>query len=214
MITLYGFAVSNYYNIVKMALLEKEIPFQEQLLMTGSTAPEVLEASPLGKIPYIKTDSGSICESQAILEYIEATAPTPALLPNNAFASAKVRELIIYINLYLELEARKLYKQAFFGGTVSDSVKEKVKTSLTRHIEGFKHLIKFTPYIAGDTFSMADIVAFNNLPLVGMATRAIYGEDMLMALGIDYKAYIKLLSERSSAQRIIADRKTASTKTT
>lgn len=213
MITLYGFAVSNYYNIVKMAMLEKAIPFHEQLLMTGSTAPEVLEASPLGKIPYIKTDSGSICESQAILEYIEATTPTPALLPKDAFASAKVRELIIYINLYLELEARKLYKQAFFGGTVSDAVKEQVKKSLQRHIDGFKHLIKFTPYITGDTFTMADIVAFNNLPLVGMATRAIYGEDMLLASGVDYKAYIKLLSERPSSQRVIADRKAASMKT-
>ena len=36
MLTLCGFAVSNYYNKVKLALLEKGIPFNEELVMTGS----------------------------------------------------------------------------------------------------------------------------------------------------------------------------------
>lgn len=67
--------------------------------------------------------------------------------------------------------------------------------------------MKFAPYAAGDTFSIADVVAFNNLPLVGMSTRAVYGEDLLAAAGIDYKPYIKLVAERASAQKIAADRK-------
>ncbi|MEN9466092.1 MAG: hypothetical protein RL081_93, partial [Pseudomonadota bacterium] len=73
-------------------------------------------------------------------------------------------------------------------------------------------LAKFTPYIAGDTFTLADCVAFNNLPLVGMATRVVYGEDMLAAAGVDYKSYTKLVGERASAQKVVADRKTATTK--
>lgn len=32
MLTLCGFSVSNYYNKVKLALLEKAIPFEEELL--------------------------------------------------------------------------------------------------------------------------------------------------------------------------------------
>ena len=47
MITLCGFSVSNYYNKVKLALLEKGIPFQEELVMTGSSAETVLSATPL-----------------------------------------------------------------------------------------------------------------------------------------------------------------------
>ena len=38
MITLCGFAVSNYYNKVKLVLLEKGIPFSEELVMTGSSS--------------------------------------------------------------------------------------------------------------------------------------------------------------------------------
>jgi glutathione S-transferase len=45
-----------------------------------------------------------------------------------------------------------------------------------------------------------------------MATKAIYGEDMLLALGCDYKPYIKLINERPSAQKVAADRKAASSK--
>jgi glutathione S-transferase len=212
MITLCGFAISNYYNVVKMALLEKGAPFAEELVMTGSKDESVLACSPLAKVPFIRTPQGSMCESHAILEYIEAAHPTPALLPADAFAAAKVREMVNYIDLHLELVARELYPQAFFGGTVSDSTKERVRKLLEKNIAGFKRLAKFAPYIVGDTFTLADCVAFNNLPLVGMATRVVYGEDMLAAVGVDYKAYTKLVGERASAQKVVADRKTATTR--
>jgi glutathione S-transferase len=153
-----------------------------------------------------------MCESKAILEYIDAAFPTPALFPSDPFTAGKVREMMIYIDLHLELVARELYAQAFFGGTISDSTKERVQKTLTKNIAGFKRLMKFSPYVAGDSFTMADVVAFNNLPLVGMATKAIYGEDMLAASGVDYKPYIKLVAERASAQKVVADRKTATTK--
>ena len=45
-----------------------------------------------------------------------------------------------------------------------------------------------------------------------MATKAIYGEDLLLAAGVDYKPYFKLINERASAQRVAADRKAASSK--
>lgn len=212
MITLCGFPISNYYNIVKMALLEKGAPFTEEAVGLRSTDEAVLAASPLAKIPFIKTAQGGLCESSAILEYVEAAYPAPALYPSDAFAAGKVRELVIFINLHLELVARELYGQAFFGGTVSDEVKQKAKDALVVNIAGFKRLAKFSPYVAGDTFTMADIVAFNNLPLVGMATRAVYGEDLLASAGVDYKPYLKLLGERASTQKVVADRKAAMTK--
>ena len=212
MITLCGFAISNYYNVVKMALLEKNVPFQEELVMTKSTDEAVLSASPLGKIPFIRTPQGAMCESKAILEYVEAAFPSPALFPADAYAAGKVREMMIYIDLHLELVVRDLYAEAFFGGKVSDSTKERVKNALQKNIAGFKRLMKFSPYICGDSFTMADVVAFNNLPLVGMATKAVYGEDMLIAGGVDYKPYLKLVGERASAQKVVADRKIATTK--
>ena len=207
MITLCGFAVSNYYNKVKLALLEKGIPFNEELVMTGSQDETVLSATPLGKVPFLRTEQGALCESQVMLDYLEAAYPDLPLLPADPFAAAKVRELCTFIDLHLELVARELYKQAFFGGSVGDDVKDKVRAQLAKSIPAFKRLAKFSPYVAGDAFTAADCAAFVSLPLVASATKNVLGEDLLAAAGIDWKAYAALIGQRPSAQRVGADRK-------
>lgn len=212
MLTLYGFPVSNYYNKVKIALLEKNVPFTEALVFPKSMTDADKALSPLGKIPYLSTPQGNLCESQAILEYIDTAYPSPALLPADPFAAAKVRELAIYVDLHLEIVARELYGQAFFGGTISDSAKERVHKQLTKNIAAFKGLAKFSPFVAGDMFTQADCSAYVSLPVIGMATKAVYGEDLLIAGGVDYKPYLKTLAERPSVQKADADRKAASRK--
>ncbi len=207
MITLCGFAVSNYYNKVKLALLEKGIPFSEELVMTGSQDEAVLNATPLGKVPFLRTEQGALCESQVMLDYLEAAYPAPPLVPADPFGAAKVRELCTFIDLHLELVARELYKQAFFGGTVGDDVKNRVRSQLAKNIPAFKRLARFSPYVAGDSFSAADCAAFVSLPLVAASTKSVLGEDMLAAAGIDWKAYVALIGQRPSAQKVGADRK-------
>lgn len=207
MIVLCGFPLSNYYNKVKMALLEKGIAFTEERVGTGGTSEATLSASPLGKVPFLRTPQGPLCESQVIVDWLEATWPQPPLVPADPYAAAKVRELATFIDLHLELVARELYPQAFFGGTVSDATRERVRKQLTRHIAGFKRLARFSPYVAGDEFTLADCSAWTNLPLVGMATKAVLGEDLLAAQGVDWKGYARRVGERPSAARIAADRK-------
>ncbi len=210
MIQLHGFAVSNYYNKVKMALLEKGVPFTEVHQATKSTDEAVLAASPLAKIPYLTTEQGAVCESQAILEWLEAAHPQPPLLPADPFAAAKVRELITFIDWHLEMVARQLYPAVFFGGApLSDGNLGRIRQELEKNIAGFRRLARFAPYVAGPQFTQADCSAFNNLPLVGLATKLAYGEDLLLVGGVDYKAYVKLVAERASAQRVAADRKAA-----
>lgn len=208
-IVLCGFPVSNYYNKVKIALLEKNVPFTEEKVMTKSTDEAVLACSPLAKIPFIRTPQGGLCESQVIMQYIEDAYPNPPLMPKDAFAAAKVREVITFIELHLELVARELYGQAFFGGTVSDEVKVRVRKQLEKNIAAFKRVAKFAPYIAGDSFTQADCAAWASLPLVGMASKAVYGEDLLVASGFDYKPYLKMVGERPSVAKVAADRKAA-----
>ena len=209
MITLCGFAVSNYYNKVKMVLLEKQIPFNEEKVYTGSKDEAVLSASPLAKVPFIKTEHGTMCESQVIVDYLEASHPAHPLLPADPWQAAKLRELTTYIELHLELVVRELYGQAFFGREVDEATKQRVEKQLIKNIEAFKRLAKFGPYVGGDTFSLADCAAWVSLPLVGMATKVVLGKDLLGDAGVDWKAYSKMIAERPSAQRINADRKTA-----
>jgi glutathione S-transferase len=190
-----------------MVLLEKGIEFTEEKTMTKSSDEAVLAASPLGKIPFIRTEHGALCESQVIVDYLEAVSPEKPLTPADPWAAAKVRELVTFIELHLELVARELYPQAFFGGSVSEANQQRIRALLVKNIAGFKRLAKFSPYVAGDTFTQADCAAYVSLPLVAMASKAVLGEDLLAAAGIDWKTYVKLVGERPSAQRVAADRK-------
>jgi glutathione S-transferase len=202
MLTLCGFSASNYYNKVKLALLEKGVPFEEELAWVGQTD---TSASPLGKVPYLKTDEGTLCESTVMLEYIEAKYPQHPLMPADAFAAAKVRELLRYLELHLELVARNLYAEAFFGGTVSDAAKEKTGQQLEKNVAAFAKLARFSPYIASDSFTLADCAAVVHLPLVSAATKIIYGRDFLAELPV--RDYLKRMGERPTVQRVNADRK-------
>ena len=202
MLTLCGFAGSNYYNKVKFALLEKGVSFNEELVWVGQTDPV---CSPLGKVPYIKTPQGSLCESEVIMEFIEDQYPQTSLLPADPFAAAKVRELVTFLELHLELVVRNLYPEAFFGGKVSDSAKEKVGEQLTKNVAAFAKLARFSPYVAGDTLSLADCAAVVHLPLVSSATKLIYGRDFLADLPV--RDYLKRMSERPALQQVNADRK-------
>ena len=209
MIVLCGFPISNYYNKVKMVLLEKGVPFTEEVVMTGSSDEAVLSASPLAKVPFIRTEHGNLCESQVIAEYLEAAHPQPPLLPADPWQAAKVREITTYVELHLELVARQLYGQAFFGGSVDAETAARVRKQLEKNIGAFKRLAKFSPYVAGDSFTLADCAAWVSLPLVGTATKSVCGEDLLLAAGVDWKSHAKLIGERASAVRISVDRKAA-----
>ncbi len=201
-----GFSASNYYNQVKLQLLEKHVAFEEEMVATGSADPAMLERSPMAKVPFLDTGIGCISESMACAEYIEAQYPQHALLPADPFAAAKVRELVVYVELHLELVARELYAEAFFGGKVSDAVKERARKLLTRAAAAFGRIAIFKPFVAGDQFTLADCAAIVHLPVVSNASKIIYGEDLLAALPV--KDYLKAMGERPAVAKVNADRKT------
>jgi len=208
MLKLCGFSVSNYYNKVKLTLLEKGIPFEEEVIYP-SQEEGVKRDTPMGKVPFLRTEQGVISESQVLVEYLEETYPETPLYPKDAFARAKCRELIEHIELYLELSARRLYPEAFFGRTVSDETKSEVEKQLVLGLKSLAQLARFAPFIAGETFTHADCAAWTHLPVVSQATRIIYGRDLVDELLPAAKGYLKLIAARPHAQTVTADRKAA-----
>jgi glutathione S-transferase len=206
MIKLHGFALSNYYNKVKLLLLEHDIPFEEVAVKLPLGEAQLAQ-SPGGKVPYIETEQGFLCESEVIVEYLAARFPEKRIFAADPWQAAKERELVTFIDTHLELNARELYVEAFFGGKATDEVKATMEKRLRRYVASFKRLAKFAPYVAGETFGAADAAAFVSLPLVGRATQAVYGSDFLADAGIDWKSYLKLIGERPTAQCVNADRK-------
>jgi glutathione S-transferase len=208
MIHLCGFGVSNYYNKLKLLLLEKQIEFDEVLTYPWER-PRFQGSSPMGKIPYIETSQGSLSESQAILEYLEEQFPDHPLLPTDVFARAKCRELIQHLELNSEWVARRLYKEAFFGGVVSDETKQEAYERLALGLSAVSQLAAFSPYVFGAAFTAADCVAYVHFVMIQQASLTIFGEDLLARHVPEAAAYMALMDSRPHVQTVMADRVSA-----
>ena len=207
MLKLYGFSVSNYYNMVKLALLEKGLPFEEVPFYAGQT-PEALAVSPRGKVPVLGVKQGFINETSVILEYLEQSQEGPALLPADPFARAQVLALCREIELYIELPARACYAEAFFGMTVPEAIKEKSRAELLLGMGTLGRHGKFAPYVAGESFTLADLYFMYSLNLACGVGEKVFGLDLLAQLP-KAKALLARLNEMPNAQKVEADRQAA-----
>ena len=205
MVTLYGFTLSNYVNMVKMALYEKEMDF-DWVDVKPNQESDYLTKSPMGKVPCLETEHGFLSETNIILEYLEETGGGNNLMPADPFERARVRELMKEIELYIELPARTTLAEAFFGGTVSDEVKQTAKKNLEKGIACLKRNGKFSPYVAGSEFTYADILLQYSLSLAGQAAKRVLNVDLLADLP-EAKQLMETISQRPSAVRIAEEQK-------
>lgn len=204
MITLHGFPASNYYNIVKHALLYKKVPFQEELIFAGSDA--LLTVSPVGKVPAITTDeSVTLSESSVICDFIEETYPDTPLYPESATERAVVRQIMKVAELYFELSSRRLITYVFSGTDAPESVKQEVRQVLARGIPALNHLCQFSPWIAGEEFTMADIYVHYVNAIVQAVGSSQLDWDVLAEIP-GMKEWNKAMKQSDIAQKIEADR--------
>lgn len=208
MIKLCGIPLSNYFNKVRIALLEKEIPHDLETTAFPSQDPAFLKRSPMGKVPFLETEHGVLVESQVILEYLEDKYPAKPLYPHDAFARARVRETIQVMELHLELVARRLLGAALFGATATEETKTEVSRDLEKGLRAFGTLTKFGPYLAGAEFTMADVAAVVHFPLISIISKNVLGRDVLGGIH-QLDDYFKLVRERESVQKVEADRNAA-----
>ena len=208
MLKLCGFRISNYHNKVRLALLEKGVPHEEDPACLPSQKDDWVGRSPMGKVPILEVDGTTLTESEVICEYLEDAFPQKPLLPKDPIARARVRELVTHLELHMELVARRLYGAVFFGGKVSDEIREQVQKDLAKGVRTLQRLARFDPFIAGKELTLADCTAFVHLPIVSLATKLAYGADALEGIA-QLKPYLKMLGERPAFARVNEDRKAA-----
>ncbi len=203
MLKLHGFAVSNYYNMVHLALLEKGLPF-ETVKVYGSQDAAFLAISPRGKVPVLQTEQGYISETSVILEYLETCGGRP-LLPEDAYARAQVLSLAREIELYIELPARSCYPEAFFGMQLEAAIKDKARLELQAGIAALKRHGRFAPYVAGEQLSIADLYFLYSIDLAAVVAKRVLGFDLLADFP-GARALLERLQQNPHVQAIAAEK--------
>lgn len=202
-IKLHGMTYSNYYNMVKAVMIEKGMAFEEVHVLPNQEA-DLLSKSPMGKVPCMETEQGFLSETGVMIDYLDALGEGPSFYPTDAFAKAKVQELIRHLELYIELPARRLYGDAFFGKPASTEEKAAVRGLLNRGFSSLASLGKFSPYIAGETITYADFYFRFSVGVATIACKKSLGWDALHEVP-DIKALIDLMDERDSIKQVQAD---------
>lgn len=178
MIKLYGLRMSNYYSLVKAAMIEKGLAFEE-VKAPPTQKEDNLARSPMGKMPSIEVDGQYISESLAIVSYLERAYPETTLLPADPVEAAKALELALHIKLDVELAARRLLPAAMFGGSASDELIETTRQEVTRGMQAVSQLMVCNPYAAGAEFGLADLYTYYSMGLASTIAQKMFGSDLL-----------------------------------
>ncbi|MEO1819982.1 glutathione S-transferase [Pseudomonas sp.] len=204
MIRLHGFAASNYFNMAKLALLEKGVEF-EVVNVHGSQDPDFLAKSPRGKVPVLETAQGFLNETNVILEYIEETQGGKSLLPSDPYERGVVRALTKEIELYIELPARSCFMEVFFGGKVDQAIKDKARVELLAGVATLARHGRFAPYVAGNEMTIADIFLLYSFDLASTVAQKLFDIDLKAELP-QAAALLELLAQNPNVQKVAVDR--------
>ena len=91
------------------------------------------------EFPILRTEQGGLCETRSSWNTSKRPYPRPALLPHD-LAAAKVRELIVFIDLHLELVARDLYLKAFLVARSAGPTERARAQTVRENIPAFARL--------------------------------------------------------------------------
>jgi maleylpyruvate isomerase len=160
---LHGFFRSSATYRVKIALALKGLKFeyvsyslrdQEQL------APAFLALNPQGLVPAVEMDGAVLTQSLAICEYLDELHPTPALLPDDALARAKVRAAAYAIACDVHpVQNLKILNRLRALGNSDDVVEMWAHTTIEEGLAAYEKLLPVDVgmFSFGDTPTLADI---------------------------------------------------------
>ncbi|TGK37577.1 glutathione S-transferase [Leptospira gomenensis] len=208
MLKLHGTSISNYVNKVKLGLLEKKLEFK-QIRSAPSQEEEFLKISPMGKIPVLEWEGKFLFESGAILEFIDTVFPQePKLIPDDPWEAARVREITTIIETYLDVPARRIYLLSSRGKEVSSALKEEILPILVKGMRALQRTARFSPYIAGDRFTLADCAAFAHLTVMDEELRPIYAEDHPIRHLSGWKEYVEFMKTKEGPLSVEKEKET------
>lgn len=161
---------------VRIFAAEKGIDLPTQsvsIVAREHKAPDYLAVNPLGQTPALKLDDGTVLtESVAICRYLEALHPEKPLFGSTALEIGTTEMWIRRIELVVmaPVGAVWVHTHPFTARLPIQHFPEYGEAQRSRALDAFKFCddaLGETPFIAGETYSMADIVLLSVIDFAG-----------------------------------------------
>ncbi|MCC6941849.1 MAG: glutathione S-transferase family protein [Novosphingobium sp.] len=159
---LYGALLSPFVRKVAVIATEKGVSWDLARGGPGSTDPEFLTASPLGKIPAIDDDGFTLADSSAIAFYLEAKYPDPCLLPADPQLRGKTVFWDEYADTVLGTSGLKILFNRLVGPKLlkvggDEAIALQGEAELPRLLDWLETQVPAQGWLVGETFTLADI---------------------------------------------------------
>lgn len=173
----YGNSLSPFVRKTLAFAAEKGIEVELQAAGMGGGPPEFKLASPFGKMPGFKDGDFLLCDSTAIITYLEAIKPEPNLIPLAPKARARTIWFEEFADTILVGCAGKMFFNRFvaprFMGregdlAAADAAQANELPPILDYLEG---QIPASGFLVEDRLTLADIAVaspFQNLRIIGV----------------------------------------------
>lgn len=163
MLKLYFNPRSTFSRRVLISLLEKQIPYEPVVLDMAAKAhkaKDYLAKNPYGRVPVIDDGGFVLYESTAILNYLEATHPKPALAPSDAKGRALVDMYMKLCDIQMGVHmGAVIFPKRFLPKERWNVEAMNVATAaIESHFDVLRMQLAGKTYLVGEKFSLADLV--------------------------------------------------------
>lgn len=175
---LYGASLSPYVRKVLAYAAEKGIALELEMAGLGRGGPDFEEASPFRKMPAFRDGDFSICDSTAIIAYLEAKFPEPAMIP----AEPQPRARTIWFEEFADTILMGCAGKIFFNRLVAPrflgregdlaAADAAERDELPPVLDYLERTIPDSGYLVDDRLTLADIAVaspFANLAHIDVA---------------------------------------------
>lgn len=203
---LYHQSLSPFCRKVRIALAEKKLEFELRPEPVWERRAEFLALNPAGDLPVlVESDGAVLADSQAIVEYLEETAPEPPLLCGTPLERAEARRLIAWFDVKFNAEVtdnlvgEKVMSRLLRRGHPNSAAIRAGHANIRHHLEYVAFLMERRNWLGGDGLTLADITAAAHLSCVD------YIGDVPWDGYEDAKTWYARVKSRPSFRAILAD---------
>lgn len=169
---IFGFPLSPYVRKVHLVAAEKGVKVEMVLGDPRKPLPEFLAASPFRKIPALQDGDYTLCDSTAIVSYIDAKHPEVPIFPADPAARGKAIWFEEFADTIMTAAGGKVVFNRFVGPKFLDLPGDEAAAELG--VQELEPILAYlegqapaSGWLAGSEFSIGDIAVASMLRTLG-----------------------------------------------